>query len=132
MPAARDTVVRSRAASRSNAKYAGSGRERLYLLRVYEDAIMLHAMRWSDEVRDPEGALAVMGTMGPRGPREGGFRDSCTQCRRQDHRVQAGVQQLPEALEPKEQVLDLMAAPQDSAERSSPPRDRRCRWRPRA
>src|SRR3954465_2289695 len=35
------------------AKYAWSGRERLGLLRVRENAIVLHAMRWPDEVRDP-------------------------------------------------------------------------------
>ncbi|MFF3891104.1 Ku protein [Streptomyces sp. NPDC001914] len=35
------------------AKYAWSGRERLGLLRVRGDVIVLHAMRWSDEIRDP-------------------------------------------------------------------------------
>ncbi|MFF2364076.1 Ku protein [Streptomyces sp. NPDC058122] len=35
------------------AKYAWSGRERLGLLRVRDDVIVLHAMRWSDEIRDP-------------------------------------------------------------------------------
>jgi DNA end-binding protein Ku len=35
------------------AKYAWSGRERLGLLRVRDDVIVLHAMRWPDEVRDP-------------------------------------------------------------------------------
>ncbi|MEU5335666.1 hypothetical protein AB0G51_20400 [Streptomyces asoensis] len=57
MPAARDTVVRSRAASRSHAKYAWSGRERLGLLQVREGAIVLHAMRWPDEARDPDDLL---------------------------------------------------------------------------
>ncbi len=33
------------------AKYAWSGRERLGLLRVRDEAIVLHAMRWPDEVR---------------------------------------------------------------------------------
>jgi DNA end-binding protein Ku len=36
------------------AKYAWSGRERLVLLRVREDVIVLHAMRWADEIRSPE------------------------------------------------------------------------------
>ncbi|MGW3360845.1 Ku protein [Streptomyces bungoensis] len=59
------------------AKYAWSGRERLGLLRV-RDVLVLHAMRWEDEIRDPtqllppptevsereiEGALALMDTM---------------------------------------------------------------------
>ncbi|WP_338785188.1 Ku protein [Streptomyces sp. DG1A-41] len=60
------------------AKYAWSGRERLGLLRGREDVIVLHAMRWPDEIRSPEellppsleltdeeidGALALMDTM---------------------------------------------------------------------
>jgi DNA end-binding protein Ku len=35
------------------AKYAWSGRERLGLLRVRDNVIVLHAMRWSDEIRNP-------------------------------------------------------------------------------
>ncbi|MFJ7902988.1 Ku protein [Streptomyces sp. NPDC096198] len=35
------------------AKFAWHGRERLGLLRVREDAIVLHSMRWPDEIRDP-------------------------------------------------------------------------------
>jgi DNA end-binding protein Ku len=35
------------------AKFAWSGRERLGLLRVRDDVIVLHAMKWPDEVRDP-------------------------------------------------------------------------------
>lgn len=35
------------------AKYAWSGRERLGLLRVRGEAIVLHAMRWPDEIRNP-------------------------------------------------------------------------------
>lgn len=59
------------------AKYAWSGRERLGLLRVKDDVIVLHAMRWPDEIRDPaelppptevsdaeiEGALALTETL---------------------------------------------------------------------
>ncbi|CAM5610293.1 Non-homologous end joining protein Ku OS=Streptomyces violarus OX=67380 GN=ku PE=3 SV=1 [Streptomyces violarus] len=61
------------------AKYAWSGRECLGLLRVREDVIVLHAMRWPDEIRSPEqellpppvelsdeeidGALALMDSM---------------------------------------------------------------------
>ncbi|MER6205971.1 Ku protein [Streptomyces sp. NPDC001642] len=35
------------------AKYAWSGRERLGLLRVRDEVIVLHAMHWADEIRDP-------------------------------------------------------------------------------
>ncbi|MFF8279980.1 Ku protein [Streptomyces lateritius] len=35
------------------AKFALRGRERLGLLRPYGDVLLLHAMRWDDEVRDP-------------------------------------------------------------------------------
>lgn len=35
------------------AKFAWSGRERLGLLRVRDDVIVLHAMKWDDEIRDP-------------------------------------------------------------------------------
>ncbi|MEW2160592.1 Ku protein [Streptomyces sp. NPDC007189] len=60
------------------AKYAWSGRERLGLLRVRDDVLVLHAMRWPDEIRDPtellpppvevsedeiDSALALMDTM---------------------------------------------------------------------
>ncbi|MGW0904173.1 non-homologous end joining protein Ku [Streptomyces sp. NPDC002853] len=36
------------------AKFAWHGRERLGLLRVQDDVILLHAMKWDDEVRDPQ------------------------------------------------------------------------------
>ncbi|MEU5583083.1 Ku protein [Streptomyces huasconensis] len=36
------------------AKFAWHGRERLGLLRVRDDVIVLHAMKWDDEVRSPE------------------------------------------------------------------------------
>jgi DNA end-binding protein Ku len=35
------------------AKFAWHGRERLGLLRIRDEAIVLHAMRWPDEIRDP-------------------------------------------------------------------------------
>ncbi|WP_030567595.1 non-homologous end joining protein Ku [Streptomyces aureocirculatus] len=36
------------------AKFAWHGRERLGLLRIRDNAIVLHAMRWPDEIRSPE------------------------------------------------------------------------------
>ncbi|MGW1916571.1 Ku protein [Streptomyces sp. NPDC002076] len=67
-----------RSAKVAVAKYAWSGRERLGLLRVRDDVLVLQAMRWPDEIRDPAelfpppievtegeitGALALMDTM---------------------------------------------------------------------
>lgn len=55
--AAKPYVLLRKALERSSkvavAKYAWSGRERLGLLRVRDDVIVLHAMRWPDEIRDP-------------------------------------------------------------------------------
>lgn len=55
--AAKPYVLLRKALERSSkvavAKYAWSGRERLGLLRVRDTAIVLHAMRWPDEIRDP-------------------------------------------------------------------------------
>ncbi|MFK8911475.1 Ku protein [Streptomyces sp. YS-3] len=42
-----------RSAKVAVAKAAWRNRERLGLLRVKEDAIVLHAMCWDDEIRDP-------------------------------------------------------------------------------
>ncbi|MFI0107875.1 Ku protein [Streptomyces parvus] len=36
------------------AKWAWHGRERLGLLRIREDALVLHSMKWPDEVRNPD------------------------------------------------------------------------------
>ncbi|MER6552853.1 Ku protein [Streptomyces sp. NPDC001725] len=43
-----------RSAKVAVAKFAWHNRERLGLLRVREDAIVLHSMRWPDEIRSPE------------------------------------------------------------------------------
>lgn len=59
--AAKPYVLLSKALARTSkaavAKFAWHGRERLGLLRVRDDALVLHAMRWPDEIRDP-GELA--------------------------------------------------------------------------
>ncbi|MFD9721084.1 Ku protein [Streptomyces sp. NPDC059076] len=67
-----------RSAKVAVAKFAWHGRERLGLLRIKENALVLHSMRWPDEIRSPEslapehvdleeseieGALALMDTM---------------------------------------------------------------------
>lgn len=114
------------------AKYAWSGRERLGLLRVRDEAIVLHAMRWPDEIRDPssltpppvevaeeeiEGALALMDTM-TRDDLEGDeFRDTYTDAvadlieAKREHRAPPAA---PEEEERPGQVLDLMAALRES------------------
>ncbi|WP_145503744.1 Ku protein [Streptomyces sp. CFMR 7] len=56
--AAKPYTLLRRALERSDkaaiAKFAWHNRERLGLLRVREDAIVLHAMRWPDEIRSPQ------------------------------------------------------------------------------
>ncbi|TXS57625.1 Ku protein [Streptomyces sp. t39] len=67
-----------RSAKVAVAKFALRGRERLGLLRVKQDTLVLHSMHWPDEIRSPEslapapveltdeevdGALALMDTM---------------------------------------------------------------------
>ncbi|RPF39325.1 DNA end-binding protein Ku [Streptomyces sp. TLI_185] len=118
------------------AKYAWSGRERLGLLRVREDAIVLHAMRWPDEVRDPaavdppsekvteeeiEGALALIHGM----TREdlGGpefTTDAYTEAMAKIIEAKREEKPLPEAQEPEQpgQVLDLMAALTESVQQA--------------
>ncbi|KFG71343.1 non-homologous end joining protein Ku [Streptomyces mutabilis] len=108
------------------AKYAWSGRERLGLLRVRDEAIVLHAMRWPDEIRDPsslvpdpvavseqeiEGALALMDTMTAEDLSE--YHDEYTEAiaeiikAKREHRAPPAA---PEPAEPGGQIVDLMAA----------------------
>ncbi|MER5509373.1 Ku protein [Streptomyces sp. NPDC002766] len=114
------------------AKYAWSGRERLGLLRVREDALVLHAMRWPDEIRDPaelvpppvdvdegeiEGALALVDTMSREDLDDDEFHDTYTEALAKVIEAKREHQPLPEAPEAQEgpgKVLDLMAALQES------------------
>ncbi|GAA0673105.1 Ku protein [Streptomyces thermocarboxydovorans] len=129
----RDALARS--SKVAVAKFAWSGRERLGLLRVREDVIVLHAMRWPDEIRDPselvpppvevsdeeiEGALALMETMTREDLEGEEFRDSYTEALEQIIEAKREHQELPEAPEPVEtsgQVVDLMAALQESVKK---------------
>ncbi|MDU0301924.1 Ku protein [Streptomyces sp. PAL114] len=114
------------------ARYAWSGRERLGLLRIRDDVIVLHAMRWPDEIRDPSSltpppvevsdeeidrALALMNTM-TRDDLEGPeFRNTYTEAvaklieAKREHREPAPA---PEAAEESGQLVDLMAALNES------------------
>ncbi|MCG8971387.1 Ku protein [Streptomyces sp. CL12-4] len=114
------------------ARYAWSGRERLGLLRIRDDVIVLHAMRWPDEIRDPSSltppptevsdeeidrALALMNTM-TRDDLEGPeFRDTYTEAvaklieAKREHREPAPAS---EPAEESGQLVDLMAALNES------------------
>ncbi|MFE4579176.1 non-homologous end joining protein Ku [Streptomyces chartreusis] len=114
------------------AKYAWSGRERLGALRVKDDVIVLHAMRWPDEIRDPaellpepvelsedeiDGALALMDTM-TRNELEGPeFQDTYTDALEQIIEAKRDDKPLPKVPEPEDaggRVLDLMSALNES------------------
>ncbi|MEU0119420.1 Ku protein [Streptomyces bobili] len=132
----------ARSAKVAVAKYAWSGRERLGLLRVRDDVIVLHAMRWPDEIRDPaellpppveisqdeiDSALALMDTM-TRDDLEGEeFRDTYTDALAQVIEAKQGDKPLPEAPQPEEpgKVLDLMAALTESVSKGRQPAARR-------
>ncbi|MFJ7073391.1 Ku protein [Streptomyces sp. NPDC098781] len=110
------------------AKYAWSGRERLGLLRVKDDVIVLHAMRWPDEIRDPaellpepveltedeiDGALSLMDSMSRDDLEDPEFRDTYTEALAEIIEAKREDKPLPAAPEPADsggQVLDLMAA----------------------
>ena len=117
------------------AKYAWSGRERLGLLRLRGEAIVLHAMHWPDEVRDPaavdpphegiseeeiEQALALIDRMtqddldGPE------FTDTYTDALAKVIEAKREDKPLPEASEPEQpgKVLDLMAALNESVQQA--------------
>ncbi|WP_330323532.1 non-homologous end joining protein Ku [Streptomyces pseudovenezuelae] len=117
------------------AKYAWSGRERLGLLRLRDDAIVLHAMRWPDEVRDPaavdpphetvseeeiEGALALMESMSRDGLEGPEFEDAYTDALAKIIESKREDKPLPEAPEPEQpgKVLDLMAALTESVQQA--------------
>ncbi|AWT42537.1 MULTISPECIES: Ku protein [Streptomyces] len=114
------------------AKYAWSGRERLGLLRVKDDVLVLHAMRWPDEIRRPtadmlpppvevsdeeiDRALALMDTMTRDDLDDPDFRDRYTDAIAEIIEAKREDQPVPAAPEPEQppQVLDLMAALNES------------------
>ncbi|MFE0508585.1 Ku protein [Streptomyces sp. NPDC058964] len=114
------------------AKFAWSGRERLGLLRVRGPVLVLHAMRWPDEVRSPAGLSLPTGEVAQQEIDEAlnlieglstdrmegeDFVDHYTQAleavieaKREHH----APPQVPEPSGEPGQVLDLMAALQES------------------
>jgi DNA end-binding protein Ku len=117
------------------AKYAWSGRERLGLLRIRDGAIVLHAMHWPDEIRDPaaidppnetvseeeiEGALALMESMSRDDLDGPEFEDTYTDAIAKIIEAKRDDRELPDVPEPEKpaQVLDLMAALTESVEKA--------------
>jgi DNA end-binding protein Ku len=118
------------------AKYAWSGRERLGLLRVRDDVIVLHAMRWPDEIRSPEellpppvelsdeeidGALALMDTMTREDLEGEEFEDTYTEALSQIIEAKREHREPPKLQEPESQagqIVDLMAALNESVQQA--------------
>lgn len=116
------------------AKYALRGRERLGLLSVKENAMVLHQMHWPDEVRDPaelapkpveldegeiEGALALMDTMAL--DDVSGFRDTYMDAL--EELIEAKAEGKTPAAPKTErkgsgQVVDLMSALEQSVQKA--------------
>ncbi|MEV7891229.1 non-homologous end joining protein Ku [Streptomyces sp. NPDC002817] len=117
------------------AKYAWSGRERLGLIRVRDDVLVLHAMHWPDEVRDPgavdppdeavsqeeiEGALALIDRMTHEDLEGPEFTDSYTDALAKIIEAKREEKPLPDVPEPEQpgKVLDLMAALTESVQQA--------------
>ncbi|MGW6275641.1 MULTISPECIES: non-homologous end joining protein Ku [unclassified Streptomyces] len=119
------------------AKFAWHGRERLGLLRVQDDVILLHAMKWDDEVRSPEElapkaldlddeeidrAILLIDSMTTDGiAGQEWATDRYTAALEQVIRAKAGGKKPPEPQEEEAQggqVLDLMAALQESVQKA--------------
>ncbi|MFI7292000.1 Ku protein [Streptomyces anulatus] len=115
------------------AKFAWHNRERLGLLRVREGAIVLHSMRWPDEIRSPESlaprqvqldddeierAVQLTDTMAL--DSIAGFRDTYRDALEDLLTAKSEGKELPEPAEGAEQeegkVVDLMAALNASVE----------------
>ncbi|MEU9983584.1 Ku protein [Streptomyces sp. NPDC050856] len=116
------------------AKFAWHGRERLGLLRVKEGAIVLHSMKWPDEIRDPaelaprqvevdqseiDGAVALIEAMTTEDLEQ--YHDEYRKALQDliEAKAQGHRPEQPEpAAEPGGQVVDLMAALSASVEQA--------------
>ncbi|MGN2365649.1 Ku protein [Streptomyces luridiscabiei] len=109
------------------AKFAWHGRERLGLLRIREGAIVLHSMKWPDEVRDPQELAPKVVEVGEEEIEQAlqladrmtindlsGFRDEYRQALEDIIAAKADGKPLPSPAEGEEkkagEVVDLMAA----------------------
>lgn len=118
------------------AKFALRGRERLGLLRVKEDALLLHSLHWGDEIRSPaelapkdvelseqeiEGAIALLETMGAEHLDDLDLTDQYTEAvaevihAKAEHRKPRPVAEEPETAG---KVVDLMSALTQSVEKA--------------
>ncbi|WP_409469714.1 Ku protein [Streptomyces sp. HC307] len=133
-PAAKPYTLLREALKRSNkvaiAKFALRGRERLGMLRVVGDAIVMHGLLWPDEVRAPEGvapetdvtvrdkeldlADALMDTLGEIDLED--LHDEYREAVEEVIAAKAAGEAPPEAPEPAKggKVIDLMAALESS------------------
>ncbi|MFF4551103.1 Ku protein [Streptomyces sp. NPDC001435] len=118
------------------AKFAWSGRERLGLLRVRENALVLHAMRWPDEIRDPselyppavevsqeevDEAVLLIDRMATDRLEGADFVDHYSEALEKVIEAKREEKPLPQMPEPEIQpgkVVDLMAALQESVARA--------------
>lgn len=133
-PAAKPYTLLREALKRSNkvaiAKFALRGRERLGMLRVVGDAIVMHGLLWPDEVRAPEGvapetdvtvrdkeldlADTLMDTLGEVDLED--LHDEYREAVEEVIAAKAAGEAPPEAPEPAKggKVIDLMAALESS------------------
>ncbi|MEU6401223.1 Ku protein [Streptomyces sp. NPDC046985] len=133
-PAAKPYTLLREALRRSNrvaiAKFALRGRERLGMLRVADDVIVMHGLLWPDEIRAPQGvapdvdvtvrdkeldlADALMDTLGEVDLHD--LHDEYREAVEQVIAAKATGEQPPETPEPARggKVLDLMAALENS------------------
>jgi DNA end-binding protein Ku len=116
------------------AKFALRGRERLGLLRVKGDALVLHSMHWPDEIRSPaelapptveideseiDGAIALMEAMGQ--DDLAAYHDEYREALERVIAAKAEGRRPPSAEaapEPAGQVVDLMAALNESVQKA--------------
>ncbi|MFF1482254.1 Ku protein, partial [Streptomyces sp. NPDC058301] len=122
-----------RSAKVAVAKFAWHNRERLGLLRVKDEAIVLHAMRWDDEIRDPadvtvptadvskaevDAAIQLLETMAQDDISDyrDHYRDTVEEmlAAKAEHRKPQPVEE--EAAQPSGKVVDLMEALNASVE----------------
>ncbi|RVU28868.1 Ku protein [Streptomyces antnestii] len=118
------------------AKFAWHGRERLGLLRIKDDVIVLHAMQWPDEIRSPEElapapvelsegeideALALMDALSTDSIPEDVSVDRYTEAIADLITAKQKGQPAPHAAEeaaPSVEVVDLMAALHESVQKA--------------
>jgi DNA end-binding protein Ku len=126
----RKALERSRKAAIT--KFALRGRERLGLLRIRDDAIVLHALHWDDEIRDPsslapepvtlsdgevEEAMRLIEAQSSGGLEDLDLADQYTEALEKVIEAKREGYELPEAPEPASmppRVVDLMAALEES------------------